>query len=70
MGENSSASILSEKHLRCVTLLAADKSVKQIAYDMGVTYFAVVSYIREAKRKLGVRKETGLVAIAIREGWI
>ncbi|MDX3926755.1 MAG: LuxR C-terminal-related transcriptional regulator [Shinella sp.] len=61
---------LKDKHMTCIAMLADGKSAKQIAHSMGASTNAVYWMIRDAKKAIGVKKETALVATAIREGWI
>lgn len=66
----SDAVQLSPLQIESIQLLADGNSAKQIAYRMGLTEFTVQWNIRMAKERLGVKKETALVARAFREQWI
>lgn len=61
---------LSEKQLQAVQLSAQDKIVKTVAYEMGISTNVVTNYLQIARLKAGVDTTTGLVAKALREGWI
>lgn len=61
---------LTKKELKIVAHLANGNQPKQIAYIIGTTVHSVNWSIREAKKAVGAKKDTHLVAIAFRMGWI
>lgn len=50
--------------------LAQGKPIKIIAYDLGITLKCAQHRMNSAKMYAGTRKDTAVVAEAIRRGWI
>lgn len=61
---------ISEAERVVISGLAEGKSYKQIAHDLGTTYFSVQRRSMDAMERLGLRTAAGLVALALRKGWI
>lgn len=61
---------LSDQQLVAVAKAADDKIAKTIAHEMGISPNVAIQYLHMARLKSGVRTTTGLVAKALREGWI
>lgn len=61
---------LSERQLEVLLWLAEGKTAAEIAIIMGITCNTSTNHIANAKRAVGVNKDTALVATAFRRGWI
>jgi len=61
---------LNTKQLEAVQWLANGKTADEIGTITGITKFAVQKRLQLAKEIVGVGKDTALVAIALRHGWI
>lgn len=62
---------LSKRELDVVREVAAGKSAKEAARDLSISHNVVTNYLQIAKLKCGTGKNvTGLVAKAVREGWV
>ena len=68
--EVQNVSPLSERELACVRGFADGKTAKHVARDLGITHNVVGGYLQIARLKVGAKTTTGLVAIALRKGWI
>lgn len=53
-----------------VQLAAGGKTALEIGIILGIGQRTVADHLRNAKEKVGVFKETALIASAIRGGWI
>lgn len=60
----------SPRELEAVKYLADGLIAKTIAFKMGITEPGVNNLLKIARLKAGKHTATGLVAHAIREGWI
>lgn len=61
---------LTGRQIEAVTLLADGLSAKEIAIQWGQSYHWVNNCIYDAMKVSGTSKSTGLVAMALRKGWI
>jgi DNA-binding NarL/FixJ family response regulator len=66
----SAASALTSREMEVLRLIAEGPSSKEIAAQLGVSVRTVDSHRARLMQKLGIRKATGLVRFAIREGLI
>jgi len=61
---------LSSRQIEVVWWMAEGKTAAEIGMILGITTYTVQTYIASAKDSAGAHKETALVAIALRKGWI
>lgn len=61
---------LTERQRSVVQGLADGKTVKEIAIALGLSHHTINLHVVNAKKKANVNKETALVAVAIRKGWV
>lgn len=61
---------LSERQLEAVRKASEGKITKTIAHEMGTSLNVIGQYLHISRLKAGTETTTGLVAKAIREGWI
>lgn len=67
---NHETTPFSSRVAETVVYLSDGSSAKEVARKMGITPGTVRNYIHEAKLIAGTRTTTGLVAKALRKGWI
>lgn len=53
-----------------ITMMAEGKSAKEIAFLMSIPVWKANAHISSAKEAAGVQRDTALVAVALRRGWI
>lgn len=58
------------RQLEILRWLSLGKSADETAVIMGISTHTVNDYMGKAMRKAGMNKATGLVGMALREGWI
>jgi DNA-binding CsgD family transcriptional regulator len=61
---------LTKGELECIECLSEGHNVPDVADMMHLSRWTVQSRVRDAKEKLGAGTAAGLVAIAVRKGWI
>ena len=61
---------LNTTDLKVIARMANGESAKQIAHAMGLTVNSIYWCVKSAKLAVGAKKDTELVAIALRKGWI
>ncbi|MEZ2132709.1 MULTISPECIES: LuxR C-terminal-related transcriptional regulator [unclassified Sinorhizobium] len=61
---------LTERQLRVVSKLATGAPAKTVAGDLNMTLASVHNDIQRALQKIPAGNSVGLVAFAIRKGWI
>lgn len=60
----------SQRQVEMVQWLANGKTALEISRILGLSIWTVQKYLDRAKQAAGVRKDTALVATALRNGWI
>jgi len=61
---------LSPRELQVLTGLAADRSMKELAIELGISIKTARAYLSRAKRKLRVRSAGAAIAEAVRRGGV
>lgn len=61
---------LTTRELECVRGIADGGSQKSVARDLGISPHVVGSYLEKARFRTQIGTTAGLVALAIRKGWI
>lgn len=61
---------LNTTDLKIIARMANGESAKQIAHAMGLTVNSIYWSVKAAKLATGAKKDTELVAISLRNGWI
>ena len=61
---------LNERELEVLSLISTGLAWKTAARQLNIKTGAVEWIVREAKRKTGAKTVVGLVATALREGWM
>ncbi|WP_280141723.1 helix-turn-helix transcriptional regulator [Rhizobium sp. NFR07] len=60
----------SQRQVEMIQWLANGKTASEIGEILGLSLWTVQKYLDRAKQAAGVRKDTALVATALRNGWI
>lgn len=61
---------LNEKQLELIRLAAQDKTIKESAAQLGLTHRSAISYWWTIRYYVGCRTVPGVVALALRNGWV
>ncbi len=59
---------LSSRERQVIAMVLSEKTLKEMAYDLGVSDKSVSSYKKRALQKLGVTNDVALVKLAMRQG--
>lgn len=70
MGHPPAAGSLSRREIQVLVEIAEGKGSKEIAHELGISHRTVETHRMNMMRKLGVRKVSELVRLAIREGLV
>jgi DNA-binding NarL/FixJ family response regulator len=70
VSDTSAAEILSDREREIVQLIAEGKSMKEIAYSLGLSIKTISTHRQNILRKLHVDSVAALVKFAIREGLV
>lgn len=61
---------LTEKQLRILTMLCADRNRKEIAIDTGVTRQTIDDQVRSIRRRLKAQTDVGAAMKAVKSGLV